>query len=143
MGNYLLMCADLYRMSKGAASIAVREMCAAIVDVFGPLVIPPYTLERAKKNSVEFEALWEIPYIIGAVDGSHIPVIASAMDAEAYYNRKGFHSVILQGIVDVRCLFLDFHFGWAGALHDYAIFKNSREGQHLIAGLTLQTLQIN
>ena len=36
---------------------------------------------------------------IGAIDGSHIPIKAPVESSASYVNRKGFHSILLQGIV--------------------------------------------
>ena len=44
--------------------------------------------------------LMEYLYIARAIDGSYIPIIAPIEHAVDYYCRKGFHSVLLQGIVD-------------------------------------------
>lgn len=43
------------------------------------------------------------PMCAGAIDGTHIPIIAPHDDAPAYYNRKGWHSIILQAVVDHNC----------------------------------------
>ena len=36
----------------------------------------------------------------GAIDGSHIPIIAPSTDPLDYYNHKGFHFIVLQALVD-------------------------------------------
>ena len=59
-----------------------------------------------------FESKWGFPQCTGAIDGSHIPIIAPAENALDYYNRKGFHSVILQAVVDHEYKFL--MYVWAG-----------------------------
>ena len=61
----------------------------------------------------EFEAFYGIPHIIGAIDGSHIPILALIIKGEDYYYRKSFHLALLQGIVDTKCVFLDSEFKWA------------------------------
>lgn len=38
------------------------------------------------------------PGIIGAIDGTHIRIEPPKNNANAYYNRKKFHSIILQGV---------------------------------------------
>ena len=40
------------------------------------------------------------PMCAGAIDGTHIPVIAPKDDPNSYYNRKGWHSLVLQAVVD-------------------------------------------
>ena len=48
-----------------------------------------------------------------------------AMNHTDYYNRKGFYSVILQGVVDANYLFEDIYVGWPGSVHDSRVFVNS------------------
>jgi len=37
---------------------------------------------------------------VGYIDGCHIPKTPPALNHTDYYNRKGWYSVVLQGIVD-------------------------------------------
>lgn len=55
--------------------------------------------------------------MIGTVDRSHIPIIAPPLDPTSYYCRKGYYSALFQGVVDARCRFWDYDFGWAGRCH--------------------------
>ena len=66
-----------------------------------------------KQITLEFESLHGIPYILGAIDGSHIPIIAPSIDHASYYCRKGFYSVLLQGVVNSQCKFWNYDF-WVG-----------------------------
>ena len=75
-----------------------------------------------------------IPYIIGAIDGSHILVLTPIIGGEDYYCRKSFHSAILQGIVGPYCMFWDNEFGWAGSLYDWAVFQVKKIGRACIEG---------
>ena len=65
------------------------------------------------------------PQCIGAVDGTHLPILAPLECANDYYNRKGFHSVIMQAVADHRCCFANIFIGWPGSLHNARVFKNS------------------
>ncbi|XP_063436630.1 putative nuclease HARBI1 [Mytilus trossulus] len=65
------------------------------------------------------------PGVIGAIDGTHIPIRAPKEYHENYINRKSFHSIILQGICDHNMHFLDVFSGWPGSVHDSRVFKNS------------------
>uniref|UniRef100_A0A673MI78 Zmp:0000000634 n=1 Tax=Sinocyclocheilus rhinocerous TaxID=307959 RepID=A0A673MI78_9TELE len=56
-------------------------------------------------------------------NGSHIPIIAPQEDAAAYYNRKGWHSIVLQAVVDHN--FTDVYVGWPGHRHDACVLSNS------------------
>ncbi|XP_069793215.1 uncharacterized protein [Narcine bancroftii] len=67
----------------------------------------------------------DYPMCAGAIDGTHIPIIAPQEDATSYYNRKGWHSVILQAVVDHECRFTDVYVGWPGRTPDAKVLANS------------------
>ena len=68
----------------------------------------------------DFENRWGFLQVVGAIDGTHIPIIKSD-----YFNRKGFYSIIMQAVVDSRGLFLDAYIGWPGKVHDARVLVNS------------------
>jgi hypothetical protein len=125
-GDILHTHADLYGISKSSASIIVREVYEGIKSVFRPLIFFKPTLSRMKQITLEFESLHRIPYILRAINGSHIPIIAPSIDHTLYYCRKKFYSVLLQGVVDSQCKFRNYDFGWAGSIHDWVYFKNQK-----------------
>lgn len=53
-------------------------------------------------------------------------------NAVDYYNRKGFHSVILQGVCDNKKRFIDVHIGVPGRVHDARVFRNSPLFQNIM-----------
>ena len=61
----------------------------------------------------------------GAIDGSHIPIIAPHEFHTDYFNREGFHSIIIQAMVDHLYRFTDIYVGWPGKAHDACVFANS------------------
>ena len=63
------------------------------------------SVARSRNLAQDFEALHDVPYIIGAIDGSHILIFAHVIAEEDYYCRISFHSVLLQCIVDTKCVF--------------------------------------
>jgi hypothetical protein len=56
----------------------------------------------------------KLPNVIGAMDGSHIPIHAPSKNGARYVNRKSFHSINLLGIVDHQGRFTYIHVGEAG-----------------------------
>ena len=63
--------------------------------------------------------------MVGAIDGSHIPISEPCKHQENYVNRKGFHSIVLQAVCDNTLKFIDVYAGWPGSVHDARVFRNS------------------
>ena len=59
--------------------------------------------EAETRKAIEaFQEISCFPQVVGAIDRSHIPIIAPQNYSNDYYNRKQFHSVVLQGVADAR-----------------------------------------
>ena len=47
-----------------------------------------------------FFTKWNFPQCVGAIDGTHIEIVAPDENSADYYNRKGRYSIIMQAVVD-------------------------------------------
>lgn len=65
----------------------------------------------------EFATMNGFPGVVGVIDGCHIPINPNE-HSNSYINRKGFHSMLLQGICDHRMKFIDVYTGICGSVHD-------------------------
>lgn len=72
-----------------------------------------------------FEEHKRVPAVIGAIDGSHIPIKAPRECPENYINRKDFHSIVLQACCDHEMFFTNCYCGWPGSVHDSRVLRNS------------------
>jgi hypothetical protein len=79
----------------------------------------------AERVMTEFEEISGFPRVLGAVDGCHIRIEKPREFPNSYINRKGFPSIILQGICDKRKLFTDVYVGQPGSVHDARVFQAS------------------
>ena len=59
------------------------------------------------------------------------------------HNRKGFHSIDLQALVDYDYRFINVNFGWLGILHDARILANSTAFAHGEAGTLIPNCAIS
>jgi hypothetical protein len=83
-------------------------------------------LEERKKVHKGFENLGGLKNVIGAVDGTYIPMKnAPNKDPEVYFTRKKKYAIHCQGIVNDRGIFISFDIGWPGSVHDARVFRNS------------------
>ena len=80
---------------------------------------------EAVKEAVDGFDRLGFPQAVGAIDGSHIPIVRPNENATDFYNRKCFHSILLQGVVDHGGIFIDIYVGWPGRVHDARVFNNS------------------
>ncbi|XP_014677180.1 PREDICTED: putative nuclease HARBI1 [Priapulus caudatus] len=55
----------------------------------------------------------------------------TCLRAEAYVNRKGFHSINVQAVCDDNMFFTDIYARWPGSVHDARVFASSPLGQSL------------
>ena len=133
-GNSMQSIADLYRIGLSSSQVAVSQFCVAVKTHLLQNFIKWPTPVIMEKYARDFQDIHGIPYVVGAVDGSHIPIVAPRLHAADYYNRKGFYSVLLQGVVTSKCLFWDYDIGWAGSMHDANLWGRSDIGQYCEAG---------
>ena len=83
--------------------------------------------------SENFEALHRIPFLVRAIDGSHILIIACEEYIADYYCTKGFHSLLLQVVVDHSCCFWNYNIRWCSSIHDYNLFCKSHIGKYCLS----------
>ena len=132
--NSMQCIADLYMIGLSSSQLAVSLFCGAVKSMLLRKFIWWPSTAVMDKFADEFSAIHQIPYVVGVVDGSHIPIIAPRLHAADYYNRKGFHSILLQGVVSSKCLFWDFDIGWAGSMHNANLWARTDIGQFCEAG---------
>lgn len=88
----------------------MREFCRTICKVLLPKYIKFPEGDELKRVVDGFKHKYGFPQCVGAIDGSHIPILSPQEYTADYYNRKGWHSVILQGTVNHLGIFTDAEF---------------------------------
>ncbi|XP_014675475.1 PREDICTED: putative nuclease HARBI1 isoform X2 [Priapulus caudatus] len=79
-----------------------------------------------------FHSIVGFPGVIACVDCTHIRMQGPRKAVEKdYVNRKGYHSINTQGIVNADGLFLNLVARWPGSVHDSFIFRTSNLGRAL------------
>ncbi|KAJ7341534.1 hypothetical protein JRQ81_005746 [Phrynocephalus forsythii] len=147
IGVYFLASRSCYHtialvFQKGTSTIAsiVVEVCLAI----------KHTMLRKEVRISDFSKMTAttlklgFPHCLGAIDGTHIAITASKLQGQAYYNRKSFHSVLLQAACDGDGVFFSMLAGHSGVNHDAHVFRSSKlfrrmEDRTLIPGKPMFT----
>ncbi|XP_071576796.1 putative nuclease HARBI1 [Temnothorax nylanderi] len=91
----------------------------------------PNAAQQAISSQIFEERSRGIRNVVGAIDGCHIPIKQPVRNANDYFNKKQFHSIILQGVCDHSARFIDVFIGMPGRMHDARVFRNSRLFQML------------
>ena len=133
-GSSLYIIVDSYRVGISIVHAIVLDFCHALNFFCRNSFIRWPTPSRLQDISRNFEALHGIPYIAEAIDGSHISILAPREHTANYYCRKGFHSILLQGVVDHSCCFWNYDIGWCSSIHDYNLFSKSSIGKYCFEG---------
>ena len=116
---------QLFGIGRSTVGEIVLDTCGAIADhLFKKYVCFPQS-DRLREVVDGFECRWGFPQVVGAIDGTHIPIIKPDNSASDYFNRKGYYSILMQAVVDFRGLFLDVYIGWPGKVHDARVLANS------------------
>jgi len=99
---------ERFGMGESTVSYALRQFFDVIIAKFlAAKIIFPNTELEINGIMSGFKGIGKIPNVIGAIDGSHIPIKAPHLFPVDYFNRKGFYSIVLQAVVDYKKKFLD------------------------------------
>ncbi|CAM5142436.1 unnamed protein product [Natator depressus] len=119
-----------FGVGKSTVEAAVMQVANAIKDLLISRVV---TLGNVQVIVDGFAAMG-FPNCGGALDRTHIPILAPEHQASEYINRKGYSSIVLQALVDHKGCFTNINVGWPGKVHDARIFRNSGLFQKLQEG---------
>ncbi|XP_054599295.2 uncharacterized protein [Nothobranchius furzeri] len=111
----------------GISTVAkcVKDFCAAAEALLLPELIHLPDEGKFREIASYFESRWGLPQCVGAIDGSHIPIIAHRNFHTDYFNQKGWHSLILQAVDDGKGLFWNVFAGLPWSMHDARVLRLS------------------
>ena len=94
---------QLFGVGRCTCCKITHSVCQAIVDLLLQRFISIANGECLAEIKQGFLIKSGLRQCVGAIDGCHIPILAPTEFHADYHNRKGFHSIILQGMVDDTC----------------------------------------
>nr|CAH7734522.1 unnamed protein product [Callosobruchus chinensis] len=112
----------------GASTVGkiIKEVCAALWEVFQPLHMKQPTTADFLRISEEYNRLWDFPNCIGAWDGKHIRIKCPSHSGSMFFNYKHYFSIVLQGLVDDHYRFISIDVGGYGKQSDGGTFQASK-----------------
>ena len=79
----------------------------------------------------EFYGIAGFPKVIGAIDGTLIPIRTPAKEEHLYVCHKGYHAINVMAVCDADLKFTNLVAKWHGSAHDSAVFNSSMLQVHL------------
>ncbi|XP_020299308.1 putative nuclease HARBI1 [Pseudomyrmex gracilis] len=120
-----LAAGDRFNIAKSTGHSIVKEIVSVLTNLIPNFIVWPDMNKCNISSSVFQQRSNGFPGVIGAIDGCHIQCKAPAHNANDFYNRKGFHSIILQGVCDHKARFINIFIGLPGRMHDSCVFRYS------------------
>ncbi|KAI4454176.1 dde superfamily endonuclease [Holotrichia oblita] len=118
-----------FAISEPAVSKCITQVTNAINNELNNWIVFSARQSIQRNKQVFFEQ-YGFPGIVGAIDCSHVAIVAPPANhhlypAAAYYNRKGFYSINVQLIVDANLKIINVNARFPGSVHDAAIWRMS------------------
>ncbi|XP_047189143.1 protein ALP1-like [Scophthalmus maximus] len=116
--------ADMFGVGIATVCTIVRQVSSAIVErLFHRFV----SLPSGPRLDAALQAFKDrcYPQCAGVIGGTHIPIAPPRNNPDHYINRSGWHSVILQAVVDHDVCFTDVYAGWPGSSSSATVLSSS------------------
>jgi len=128
-GSMQLNLSSWMQIDQSTVSRAVWRVTKAILDAYPNFNIPADVKTGFRNN-------FNVPNCIGLIDCTHIRVLRppAADYPVAFLNRKKYHSLNVQVVVDSWGMVTNLIAMWPGSVHDSRIFKNTPLYAELLAG---------
>lgn len=111
-------------MGKSSLSVSFFPVIKALDNISSNIISWPSVEERMEIQQ-GFRSAAGLNKVIGAVDGTFVPIKAPKEDSEVYITRKCNYAVTLQAVCDHNLKFTDVFVGYPGSVSDTRIFRNS------------------
>uniref|UniRef100_A0A8C3FBM1 Putative nuclease HARBI1 n=1 Tax=Chrysemys picta bellii TaxID=8478 RepID=A0A8C3FBM1_CHRPI len=119
-----------FGVGKSTVGAAVMQVGKAITELLLRKIV---TLGNVQVRVEGFAAMG-FPNCGGAIDGTHIPILAPEHQDTQYINRKGYFSMVLQALMDHKGRFTNINMGWPGRVHDASVLRNTTLFKWLLQG---------
>ena len=102
------------------------QVCQAILDEYLDEMMPfPTDAVEWADIADGFLNRWNLPHVLGALDGKHIACKCPSGSGSTYFNYKKFFSVVLLAVVDSNYKFIWADIGGRGAASDAQMWNES------------------
>ena len=113
-----------FDVGKSTCVTITKEFCKALNRLAINYIKFPSNGDETARAIALFQDESKIPQAVGAIDGTHIEIIAPDQPFD-YFDRHHRYSVTMQAVVGENLMFLDTAIGYPGSMHDARILRAS------------------
>lgn len=128
-GNFQWSLGTLSGTSQPTVFRIIDSCNSTVIESWKNIIQFPTNVVEINKSKLEFANLRStrgFPNVLGVVDGTHIAIKRPENEIEnRFVNRKKYHSINCQVVVDAKERFLDAVVRWPGSTHDALIWRES------------------
>lgn len=121
-------------ISQPSASRIINACCQHTLSFAHLIINFPETVDKQNHVKQKFHQIAGLESVLGAVDGTHVPILSPKENEYTYVNRKLFHSINCQVVADPHYRLFDIVAKWPGSTHDSYMWKNSSVRRRLNSG---------
>ena len=121
-GNSFRSTAAVFGVGKSSAVYITKQFCKCIAKRACNVKKFP---GNERETSIALEKLSEIcriPQVIGAIDATHVEIVAPKNAHIDYFCRQQKFTINMQAVVDGKLKFIDVSIGFPGSIHDARVF---------------------
>ena len=112
-------------LSQSAISHSINDVTDALVKLAPTFIKFPADNHTVRATKQAFFQMAHFPNVVGAIDGTHVPIRAPAANEDVFVNRKGVHTINVQAVCDANMVVTDLVAKWPGSSHDSFIWRSS------------------
>ena len=132
LGDGYLSLSQQFRVGLSTCRLIVLETCCAIIKCLGnQYLVTPSTKQDWLQVASDYNRLWNMPHVVGTLDGKHIRMAKPRKSGSFFFNYKDFFSIVLLGIASADYRFLYIDVGAEGKASDGGIWAKSSFHDHL------------
>ncbi|VDI62674.1 Hypothetical predicted protein [Mytilus galloprovincialis] len=123
-GGFLSEIGDIHGISRSSVSRIISSVTTSLVSSLLYKLKFPLDQPSLREIKQDFHNMYGMPNVVGAVDGTLIPIIRPSEDEQIFVCRKNYHSLNVQAICDAKMKFTNVVAKWPGNTHDSFIMQN-------------------
>ncbi|XP_038050874.1 putative nuclease HARBI1 [Patiria miniata] len=123
-GTFQRTVGDTIRISQPSVSRIINLVSSSLSRRLGDFIKWPAAADIPDIQR-GFFTIAGFPGIVGIIDGTHIRITAPNAHEEQFVNRKNYHSINVQVVVDNKCNFTQLNAKRPGSTHDSRVLRES------------------